>query len=377
MRTSTTPQQPGIAVRRPHRGRILTGTAAAVCLVAALVGAPVASAAPVAPASPTTDVGLYGAANPTFDGVLRQSYALLGLAAIGRTAPADALAWLTAQQCANGAFQAYVAPGQTCTAPSASTYTGPDVNSTAVAAMALHAHGRTARAERAIRWLLREQDSTGGWEWIDGLAPDPVSTGLALQALRSGVLPAGETARAIRRGDAFIAARILACPAPRDTRGGVPFAAGSDPDGFTAVTALLGLVGAPPVAPTAQRGAAPTLDCGTSATPAGSIARYLIRNITVGDGLIPSAFAPGSADYNATAQAVLALVGSGFGKSAITRAVGALGRSVRAYVGSGDAASPAALGTLLLVAHATEQSATAFGPGKVNLVKHLAATKRR
>jgi hypothetical protein len=373
MRTFTLPPA-GTSTHRPPFARILAGAAAAVCAVAALVGPPAAAAAP---ASPTTDIGLYGAADPTFDGVLRQSYALLGLAAIGRPAPTDALAWLAAQQCANGAFQSYVAPGQTCTAPSASTYTGPDVNSTAAAALALQAQGRTDRAERALRWLLREQDATGGWEWIDGLTPDPVSTGLALQALRSGVLPAADTARAIRRGDAFIAARILACPAPRDSRGGVPFATGSDPDGFTAVTALLGLAGAPPVAPTPQRGSAPSLDCGTSATPSGSIARYLIRSITVGDGLIPSSFAPGTADYNATAQAVLALVRSGFGAGATTQAVGALGRSVRAYVGSGDSASPAALGTLLLVAHATKQSPTAFGAGKVNLVKQLAATKRR
>lgn len=345
---------------------------AATCLVAAPATVHAAPAVPV-----TTDAGLYGAADPTFDGVLRQSSALLGLAAIGRQGPADAIAWLVAQQCASGAFQSYVAPGATCTAPNPTGYSGPDANSTAAAAMALHAHGRTDLAVRAVRWLLEQQDPSGGWEWIDGLAPDPASTGLALQALRAGIVPAAETARAIRRGDAFISARILACPAAREVRGGVPFAAGSDPDGFTAVTALLGLSGPFPVPPLAQRTAAPSLDCGTEATPRGAIARYVIRSITAGNGLMPSSFVPGASDYNATALGVLGLVRSGFGSTATRQAVQALGASVRAYVGTGTSASPAALGTLMMVAHATGQSATAFGSSGTNLVKHLAAMKRR
>lgn len=361
-------------MRHSLRGR--TSALLAVCAATAtlLAGAvsPATASSHVSGAPRSVDTGLYGASDPTYDGVLRQSYALLGLAAVGRPAPADALRWLVRQQCQSGAFQGYVVPNSPCSAASPTTFTGPDTNSTALAALALHAHGKSARAVEAVQWLLRQQARNGGWAWISGLAQDALSTGLVLQALRAGIVPAEQTARAIERGERFIAARILPCTAAGDQRGGIVGSFGGDADVFTSASALLGLTGTLPVHPTSQKAAAPVLRCGTEVTPAEALSRFLLHRINAGDGLMASAFGP----YNVTALAVLGLVAARLGGAATTEATAALGRTARAYIGRGDATSPAALGTLLLLAHATGMSPTSFGSSGVNLLTRLAATRR-
>ena len=56
---------------------------------------PVASAAPAAQGD---DAGLYGAQDPTFDGVYRQGLAITGLVAVDRSVPKAAVDWLLDQQ---------------------------------------------------------------------------------------------------------------------------------------------------------------------------------------------------------------------------------------------------------------------------------------
>ena len=81
---------------------------------------------------------LFGAADPSFDGVYRQGLAITGLRAVKARVPASAVMWLAGQQCPNGGFQAYLAKTSApCDAPGPATYSGPDSNSTALAAMAL------------------------------------------------------------------------------------------------------------------------------------------------------------------------------------------------------------------------------------------------
>ena len=66
--------------------RRFVGSLSALALIVGVASgalAPAASAAPSAPA-PSATAGLYGAADPTYDGVYRQSLAILGLEAIGR-----------------------------------------------------------------------------------------------------------------------------------------------------------------------------------------------------------------------------------------------------------------------------------------------------
>ena len=58
-------------------------------------------------AAPSSTTGLYGASDPTYDGVFRQSLAILGLTSVGVKPSAPAIDWLLNQQCADGSYQAY------------------------------------------------------------------------------------------------------------------------------------------------------------------------------------------------------------------------------------------------------------------------------
>jgi hypothetical protein len=135
--------------------------------------------------------GLYGTTDPTFDGVFRQSVAILGLVAVGVAPPAAALDWLTGQQCepgagdpaADGGFAAYRDPAVPCTAPDALTYTGPDTDATSLAIKALLSAGVTAGVDDALDFLAGTRDPSGGFGWYAGSDPVPNSTGLAIAAI--------------------------------------------------------------------------------------------------------------------------------------------------------------------------------------------------
>lgn len=119
--------------------------------VLAAVAATALSVSLLAAPAQAADTGLYGNTDPTSDGVFRQSLAILGLTASGLRPAPSAVQWLKDQQCANGAFQSYRADTSTPCAPSdPAAFTGPDTNSTALAAMALQASGeRQAEIGRA------------------------------------------------------------------------------------------------------------------------------------------------------------------------------------------------------------------------------------
>ena len=95
--------------RGPRRVRQALAAAGSVAATAALVigaGAGPAAAATVAATTPA-NVGLFGAQDPTYDGVYRQSLSIIGLVATGRSPDAAAVNWLLAQQCTDGSFTAY------------------------------------------------------------------------------------------------------------------------------------------------------------------------------------------------------------------------------------------------------------------------------
>lgn len=356
--------------------------ALAVLLAASGVLAPAAAGAKTPPAErpgasdivpATTRSGLFGTADATYDGAYRQAYALLGLQATGSNVPASAVSWLLTQQCADGSFTAYredtSAP---CPGPNVTNFTGPDTNSTALAAMALRAVGQQAAANRAIRWLRGQQFPGGGWEWIAGLGHDSVSTGLALQALRGVPGTGREKQRAVN----FLRRHIEGCNAPAASRFGVVFKITNpamNPDPLSASQALLGLSGTLPVDPGVQRGGGPPITCRSDErveAPKSATARGLIRAINVGGGVIESAFSPGETDWNSTALATLGLVSVRQGGKATRSSLAALRAGVEQYVGDDD--MPASLGTLLLVTHATETSPRNFGG--VDLVERLLRT---
>ncbi|MFI7240913.1 prenyltransferase/squalene oxidase repeat-containing protein [Streptomyces qinglanensis] len=186
----------------PRRRRATVLAAATVLSAAA---APVASAA--APAATATSVaasparttaselpdGLYGTADPKYDGVWRQSMALLALDGAEAVPARKAVDWLTGQQCADGSFTAYRAePGKKCDPDE----TPADVNATALAVQALAAvGGRSDAVREGLEWLDSIQNKDGGWGFGPHADSDANSTSLVIGALQAaGRNPAKTTA---------------------------------------------------------------------------------------------------------------------------------------------------------------------------------------
>lgn len=137
--------------------------------------------------------GLYGAADPTYDGVYRQSLALLGLEAAGVTLPATAVAWLEGQQCdatvaaAHGGFEAFRADtAVACVAPDPNTFVGPDTNSTAIAVQALAVVSGFGGGAAALDFLNAAESATAGFAYITGGTDDPNSTSLVILGIIAG-----------------------------------------------------------------------------------------------------------------------------------------------------------------------------------------------
>lgn len=139
--------------------------------------------------------GLFGGADPTYDGVLRQSIAILGLVASDTTVPGTASTWLADQQCdaavpaAAGGWEDYradlLAP---CSVPDPNNFDnpGPESNATAFAVQAMVATGLLGGADAALDFLEVAQADDGGFAFIPGGEVDPNSTALVIQAIIAG-----------------------------------------------------------------------------------------------------------------------------------------------------------------------------------------------
>jgi hypothetical protein len=131
-----------------------------------------------------SDAGLFGASEPTYDGAYRQGLSLAALAGVDTSASrmAPAVAWLERQQCTSGGWEAYRADTSVaCTPRDPKTYSGPDTNSTALAAEGLEAAGATL-PHPVFPFLLAAQDTDGGWGYYGGPS-DPDSTAVVIQGL--------------------------------------------------------------------------------------------------------------------------------------------------------------------------------------------------
>ena len=139
------------------------------------------------------DAGRFGAQDAGYDGAFRQGLSLAALSLVTPT-PASitpAVAWLKAQQCADGSWTPYRADLTAACAFDSTLYTGPDTNSTAVAELGLHAVGASPVIDPTA-WLTSIRKADGGWAFDDSpySSTDPDSTGLVIAALRSlGVAP--------------------------------------------------------------------------------------------------------------------------------------------------------------------------------------------
>lgn len=365
-----------------------------LCAVAAplATAAPVpASARPASPAdkSPAPGAGLYGEADPTYDGVWRQSLALLAQDTTGVTPSKKAVDWLASQQCDDGSFASYRPdPAKPCGAKTVA-----DTNATAAAVQALAALGGHGKAvQKATDWLKSVQNDDGGWGYNPGSPSDANSVSVVIGALVAvGEDPAKTTAGKEDDSpyDALLDFR-LGCDAKAGARGAFAYQpdkkGGLAPNSDATAAAALAGEGASFVVEPLEKDeaeAAEPLECDDGgdggaeqnasdpedAAEAG--AAYLTGVLKKNDWHLMSAL-PGSEDqpdYGNTADAVLALSAGGHGDAARST-LGWLEK----HVGDWDRYknSPAALGQLVLATHAAGADPRDFGG--VDLVERLNAT---
>ncbi|MGW7002479.1 prenyltransferase/squalene oxidase repeat-containing protein [Streptomyces sp. NPDC054933] len=377
--------------RRPLRGRPPFGPAttarraaalAAVTLLGAVAG-PTASAASPSPSASSLPVGLYGAADPTYNGVWRQSAALLALSSVKVTPAKEAVDWLVGQQCADGGFATYRAnPDKSC-APKTE-----DTNSVAVAVQALAAvggHGTTV--SKAVRWLKSVQNSDGGWGYQPYAPSDANSTAVVIGALAAP----GEDVASVTRGgkspyDALLSFQLgCGTKGVQDAQRGA-FAYQPDKSGTLtandkatadAAFAALGkgyVIGAPAKNTDPKAfGCSAAQKANDPATAADAASAYLAATLSAnGDHLATAQ--PGSsqktADYGTTADAVLALAAGGHAEAA-KKPYEWLAKNAAGWA-KGD---PAALGSLILASGATGANPHDFAGA--DLVQQLVNTGPR
>ncbi|MDW4908164.1 prenyltransferase/squalene oxidase repeat-containing protein [Streptomyces sp. ADMS] len=331
--------------------------ALAVIAVFALTAGQASAASPSPSAA--LPAGLYGTADPTYDGVWRQSLALLAQNTVGVRPVSSAVDWLAGQQCADGAFAPFRSDaGSPCDAK-----TLVDTNSTGAAVQALAAlGGQDAVVGKAVAWLKSVQNADGGWGYAAGGASDANSTSVVVGALAA----AGEKPGEVAKGGKSPYELLLKLTLPCDSTDGGAFAYQPDKKGELAANddataaAVVGLLGkglaGEDVKPS---GAAPA--CEGSNDP-GQVARngaaYLVQALAK-DGHLTSvlAGAEDQPDYGNTADAVLALATAGQGEQA--------GDALR-WLEANSApwakqAGPAAYAQLILAANAASADPRDFG----------------
>ncbi|MFD7130221.1 prenyltransferase/squalene oxidase repeat-containing protein [Streptomyces sp. NPDC059894] len=349
---------------------------AAVLAATAVIGAaaPATAADPTPSASPSVAIpsGLYGGTDPTYDGVWRQSLALLAQDTVGVEPARTAVDWLTGQQCANGAFAAFRAePATACDAKLMV-----DTNSTAAAVQALAALGGHEDAtEKAVTWLKSVQNKDGGWGYAPGGATDTNSTSVVVGALAA----AGEDPSGVVKGGRSAYDALTGLALPCTGAGAGAFAYQPDKQGGLAANAdataagVLGALGkglAPEAGEKADAGATcADADDPTPRQAAANGAAYLAKAVAQ-DGYLKSVL-PGAEDqpdYGNTADAVVALAAQG-GAERARQPLEWLERNAAAWA---KQSGPAAYAQLVLAAHATGTAPRAFGG--TDLVAALNAT---
>jgi hypothetical protein len=218
-----------------------------------------------------TDRGLFGSADPTFDGTFRQGLALAALSAAGvpasRPGLASAIGWLGGQQCANGLWQSYRAnTSVACPAADPASFSGPDTNSTSLAAQGLASYRQFPQRARLLASLHAVQNDDGGFSYLaaTGQSSDPDSTALSIQTiLAEGSTPAdGSWGRSGGTPDSALAGFQLGCSAPANDRGGFFYPGSTDANVLASVQAVPAAAHRTlPVSYTPSTAAVPTQPC--------------------------------------------------------------------------------------------------------------------
>ncbi|MFD7834939.1 prenyltransferase/squalene oxidase repeat-containing protein [Streptomyces sp. NPDC059761] len=357
--------------------RSAAALAASAVLCVGAAPAALAAPSPSTPPAPVIPSGLFGKKDPTYDGVWRQSFALLAQQTVGVKPPKEAVDWLAGQQCANGGFASFRADA----AAACDDKTMFDTNATAVAVQALKAlGGRDAAVKKGVDWLKSVQNEDGGWAFVPGTPSEGNSTSIVISALAvAGEKPAEVKSKAGKSAYEGLLAFQLGCAAePAADRGAFGYQPG--PDGklpanadATAAAVLAGLGQGSVVSPSATDTPAAGLACPAGAADPAAAAQgaagYLAETLKK-DGHL-TAVTPGAdqptPDTGNTADAVIALAAAGHKQSAAAAL-----EWLKTNSAEWAKDSPAALGTLVLAAHATGTDPKSFGG--TDLVTALNAT---
>ncbi|MGX1884638.1 prenyltransferase/squalene oxidase repeat-containing protein [Streptomyces sp. NPDC055287] len=359
----------------------LRRSAAAVLAASAVLCATAATATTaVAAPSPTPVVpsGLYGEKDPTYDGVWRQSLALLAQDTVGVKPAAKAVNWLVGQQCDSGGFPSFRADAaEPCTSK-----TMVDSNATAAAVQALSAlGGQDAAVKKGVSWLKGAQNQDGGWGYNPGGASDSNSTSIVIGALAAAGEKPGEVTSQQGKSpyDALVTFSV-----PCDAKsGGGAFAYQPDKGGKLAPNAdatAAGVLGGLGQGLDAQgkKDGQKAAECDKSGKPtperaAANGAAYL-DGVLAKTGHLDTPPMPGAEDsepqpdFGNTADAVVALAAQG-GAEQAEKPLGWLKKNAASWAkGNG----PAAYAQLVFAAHATGTDPKNFGG--TDLVKSLNAT---
>lgn len=358
--------------------RSAAALAASAVLCVGVAPAALADTAPPASPSapPVVPSGLYGKNDPTYDGVWRQSFALLAQHTVGVKPAQQAVDWLVGQSCAHGGFASFRADASAaCDAK-----TMLDTNATAAAVQALKAlGGQDAAVRKSVDWLKSVQNEDGGWSYVPGSPSDANSTSVVISALAvAGEKPAEVRSKAGRSAYEGLLSFQLGCAAePAADRGAFAYQpvdgkllANAD---ATAAATLAGLGKGSAVVPSGTDTPAAPLACPAGAADpvaaAQGAAGYLAEALKK-DGHL-TAVTPGAEqptpDTSNTADAVIALAAAGHKQSA----AGAM-EWLKANSAQWAKGNPAGLGTLILAAHATGTDPKSFGG--TDLVAALNAT---
>lgn len=351
-------------------------SAAALAAIGVLAAAAPATAAGPSP-SPKAAVpaGLFGKGDPTYDGVWRQSFALLAQHMAGERPAASAINWLVGQQCDNGAFPAFRAdPSKPCLGKDGAQ---PDVDATAAAIQALQALGEhDGEVHRAVYWLKGMQNDDGGFGFAVGQPSDTNHTADVIGALTV----AGENVTALRSEGKTPLDALAKWSVPCSADGGGAFTYQPDKKGKlyanpdATAAGVLGALGKGfVVEPGKARDKAPACTATGKPTPArlaDNASAYLADALAENGHLMVSlaGVTMRQTDYANTADAVVALAATGATEQA-KKPYAWLEKNAATWA---ERTGPAAYAELIFAAHAMGENPRDFGG--TDLVRALDAT---
>ena len=340
--------------------KLVMSATLSIAVVASLGISPATAAGP--------DAGLYGTSDPTYTGVDNQALAILGLNSVGVVADSAAVKWLVSQQCLDGSFQAYRVSIRTPCGPSDPVnFTGPNTNSTALAALALSSSGKEAQAQRAVKWLAKAgavaANGKTGIPFFPGAGalPDTNSSGLAYAAM-SGL---GVKSAVVGKVRSYLLSAITTCA----QTGGAKFQIGdTGVNNSASAQALFGLAALTPAEPANTLGANPKCE----GNKINNVASYLSGQLKSG---VLSSFPYDGNDFGNTAATVVSFNTMKIGKNSVGKAIASLKMNAKLWALKDEKVNAGALGWLLMAAQATDSNPKKFGG--MNLVSTLTASMKK